>query len=121
MRRTHESERARLAGLGLTYRGEEVEAMPDDVRRGRWIKFNIQDEENPDSINGEGVFGLCLSDEDKAKYYDDEYTGNLTVILGNDPLNYAGRLSWGVEVELQCHGPNRPTLAPDFLRRLIAS
>jgi hypothetical protein len=82
------------------------------------IKFNIPDEENIESLNGEGVWGWCTS-EDKEKYFDDSYHGEIKSILANSPFNYMGKLFWGCEVVLQCHGDNRPTLSPRWIKEKL--
>lgn len=96
-------------------KGEFIESLSKEQFDAGLIKFNIPDEDNIYSINGEGVWGW-VSQEDKEKYNDDNYHGELIAILLNQPLNYFGRLNWGDEVRLQCHGVSRPTLDPDWVK-----
>lgn len=83
-----------------------------------YIKFNIPDPENPDDLNGEGVWGWVTPD-DKARYNDDEFHGKISAILCNYPLYYDGILTVGDEVVLQCHGDIRPTLDPEWVKEHI--
>ena len=80
-----------------------------------YFKFNIPDEDHITSLNGEGVWGWTTPDE-KKKYNDDTYNGKITAILMNQPIEYYGRLHWGDEVVLQCHGDSRPTLDPEWVK-----
>lgn len=99
----------------MNNKSEFIESLAkEDFEKGL-IKFNIPDEDRIDSLNGEGVWGWA-SQEDREKYYDDTYEGKIIAILCNTPLNYCGILRWGDEVVLQCHGDNRPTLAPDWVK-----
>lgn len=34
----------------------------------------------------------------------------------NQPIEYYGKLQWGDEVVLQCHGDSRPTLDPEWVK-----
>ena len=80
-----------------------------------YLKFNIPDEDNPTYLNGEVVWGWATPDE-KRKYDDDNYNGKITAILMDQPIEYYGRLNWGDEVILQCHGDKRPTLDPEWVK-----
>lgn len=96
-------------------KGEFIESLTEEEFKAGTMKFNIPDEEDIYSTNGEGVWGW-VTPEDKEKYYDDNYHGELVAILLNQPLNYFGRLNWGDEVKLKCHGDRRPTLDPDWVK-----
>ena len=96
-------------------RADELEKKTNEELEAGYIKFNIPDEDNPDSLNGEGVWGWCTP-EDKAKYDDDNYTGKIEALLCNAPINYMGELEWGDKVQLRCHGSNRPTLDPEWVQ-----
>ena len=93
---------------------EFIESLTEEEWNTGLIKFNIPDEDNIHSVNGEGVWGWANA-EDKEKYHDDTFHGNITAILLNQPLNYFGRLNWADEVVLKCHGSSRPTLDPDWV------
>lgn len=95
-------------------KGTFIESLSEDEFNAGLIKFNIPDEDNIHSTNGEGVWGWATA-EDKARYNDDSFHGNITAILLNQPLNYYGRLNWGDEVILKCHGSNRPTIDPNWV------
>lgn len=98
----------------VTNKTEFIEKLSEEQFNRGCIKFNIPDEKHIYSSNGEGIWGW-VTDEDKKKYNDDSYYGKLTVILLNQPLEYYGRLNWGDEVVVQCHGNDRPTLDPDWV------
>ena len=97
-------------------KGEFIELLTKEDRlNAGLIKFNIPDEDDIYSKNGEGVWGWVTHD-DKTKYNNDRYYGEITAILLNQPLNYFGRLNWGDEVKLKCQGANRPILDPDWVK-----
>ena len=100
------------------YKGDFIESLSKEQFNAGLIKFNIPHAENVYSGNGEGVWGW-VTEEDKAKYNDDRYRGKLTAILLNQPIEYFGFLVWGTEVVLQCHGRNRPTLAPEWVEEYL--
>ena len=104
----------------LVNKGEFFEKLPEVEQKAGYIKFNIPDEDKINSLNGEGVWGWC-SEEDKEKYNDDNYHGNIVAILLNTPINYFGRLVWGTEVVLKCHGDSRPTLDPDWVKEYLVA
>lgn len=101
--------------MTITNKGELIESLTEAQFNAGLLKFNIPDKENIHSCNGEGVWGWTTP-EDYAKYNEDTYNGKITVILLNQPLNYYGRLSWGDEVTVKCHGGNRPTLDPEWVK-----
>ena len=104
--------------MAIPNKSDFLETLPEDQYNAGLIKFNIPDEDRIDSLNGEGVWGW-VSPEDKKKYDDDKYQGKITAILLNWPINYFGILSWGDELVLQCHGGNRPTLDPEWVKSNI--
>lgn len=104
-----------MAKNNLINRGEFIESLSEQEFKEGCFKFNIPDENNIYSLNGEGVWGWTSSEEFK-KYNDNNYHGKITAILCNSPLNYFGMLEWGTEVVLQCNGDCRPTLDPDWVK-----
>lgn len=94
---------------------EFLKTLTDGQLDAGYFKFNIPDVNCPTSLNGEGVWGWAAPDE-KRKYNDDTYSGKITAILMNQPIEYYGRLHYADEVILQCHGYNRPTLDPDWVK-----
>lgn len=99
----------------IVNKGDFIESLSKEQFGAGKMKFNIPDEDNIYSGNGEGVWGW-VTPENKEKYNDDNYNGKIVAILLNSPLNYLGKLKWGDEVELQCHGKNRPTLDPEWVK-----
>lgn len=99
----------------IANREKFIETLTEEQLDAGYLKFNIPDETNITSLNGEGVWGWAAPEE-KEKYNGDIYKGKITVILMNQPINYYGRLHWGDEVILQCHGNNRPTLDPEWVK-----
>ena len=104
----------------ITNKGNFIKVLPSYEYEAGLIKFNIPDEDDIYSNNGEGVWGW-VTPEDKEKYKDDNYTGQIVAILLNSPLNYLGALNWGDEVVLDCHGKNRPTLSPEWVKEYICT
>lgn len=95
-------------------KGEFFKSLSEDEQNNGYIKFNIPHPEDPYSKNGEGVWGW-VTPEDKVKYNDDSYHGNIKAILLNNPLESLGFLEWGMEVTLKCHGSDRPTIDPEWI------
>lgn len=104
----------------IANKGKFIKTLPSYEYEAGLIKFNIPDEDDIYSNNGEGVWGW-VTPEDKEKYNDDSYTGQIVAILLNSPLNYYGRLNWGDEVVLDCHGEYRPTLSPEWVKEYICT
>lgn len=102
----------------LPYKGAFLESLSEAQLNAGYIKFNIPDIDDLDSSNGEGVWGW-VTPEDKVKYDDDRYNGEITAILCNMPLNFSGILWWGSEVKLICRGSNRPTLSKKWITHKI--
>lgn len=100
----------------IVNKGKFIESLSEEQFNAGTIKFNIPRED--DSSCGEGVWGW-VTPEDKEKYDDNNYHGELVAILLNQPLNYFGKLNWGDEVKLKCHGESRPTLDPDWVRERL--
>ena len=104
---------------GLTYRKDEILALPYEKRKGGYLMFNIPNPETPNNLSGEGVWAWA-DPESKAKYDDNQYNGKLTVVLCSDPMYYGGVLCEGVEVVIRCNGGIRPILDPEWVKeRLI--
>lgn len=101
--------------MSIINKGDFIENLNQREFDTGCIKFNIPNPEDIYSTNGEGVWGW-ITNEDKEKWIDDTYEGKITAILCNSPLNYSGKLFWGAEVVLQCHGNNRPTLDPEWVK-----
>lgn len=100
---------------GLPYKGRFINGLTEEQFNAGCIKFNIPDEEHIESETGEGVWGW-VDEENKKKYNDPKYYGEITAVLVNSPLNFMGILWWGSEVTLECHGENRPSVSPEWLR-----
>lgn len=110
-----------LEERGMVYKGEFIESLSEDEFNKGMIKFNIPDKrEIGGTINGEGVWGW-ISPEDKEKYIDDSFEGELKCILCNHPINFYGYLFWGTEVVIKCNGSRRPVLSSDWVRENITS
>lgn len=104
----------------LPYKASVLNGMSEEELHAGYMKFNIPDPDNLDSLNGEGVWGW-MTPEDKAKYMDDRFHGELPAILCNTPINFYGVLWWGCEVVVQCHGAGRPTLSRKWIEEHILS
>lgn len=102
----------------IVYKGDFIESLSKDALEKGYIKFNIPDEDELHSLNGEGVWGW-VSEDYKEMYRDDHFYGKIKAILLNQPLTYFPVLQWGAEVVLSCHGRSRPTLDPDWVKEYI--
>lgn len=105
-------------GPEIPDKSEFLEELSEEEKKAGYIKFNIPRFDNIYATNGEGVWGW-VSPEDKAKYDDDSYTGEITAILCNAPLYYSYKLKWGAKVVLRCHGSSRPTLDPEWIKKYL--
>ena len=83
-----------------------------------YIKFNIPDDEDINNTSAEGVWGW-VTPEDRLKYEDNNFFGNITAILCNNPLNFFEKLRFGSEVLLKCNGDKRPTLDPGWMTEYL--
>ena len=110
--------RIELEKIGLTYRGDELEAMTEEEYHAGLFKFNIPAPQTPDRMNGEGIFAWA-DPESKKLYEDNDYYGKLTVILCNEPWTYANILRLGAEVVIRCNGHLRPILDPDWVKEKL--
>lgn len=106
---------------GLCYKGDFLESLSEDEFNSGMIKFNIPDEDNiGKTINGEGVWGW-VTKEDKEKYDDDNFSGDIKVILANTPLNFYGLFFWGTELCITCNGSSRPVLSMQWMQENVIS
>lgn len=101
---------------GMAYKGDLIESLSEEEFRAGCIKFYIPPED--DDACGESIWGWTTP-EDKEKYNDDDFYGEIKAILTNQPLNYCGALAWGCEVILKCNGADRPDLSNDFIRNIL--
>ena len=106
--------------LGLTWKGDFMDALSEEEKDAGYMKFNIPSPNTPEALNGEGVWGW-MSPENKKKYEDDNFIGELPAILCNDSFTYFGRLFAGQEVVVRCTGSTRPILDPEWVREHLLS
>ena len=107
--------------MAIINKSKILENMSDEELKAGYIKFNIPDPEKPYSLNGEGIWGWIDPDDKKNKYDNDDYQGTMMALICNAPINdYYGLLYWGAEVQIKCHGEDRPTLDPDWMKLQIA-
>lgn len=100
----------------MAYKGDLIESLSEEEFRAGCIKFYIPPED--DDACGESIWGWTTP-EDKEKYNDDDFYGEIKAILTNQPLNYCGALAWGCEVVLKCNGADRPDLSNDFIENVL--
>lgn len=106
---------------GLCYKGDFLERLSEDEFNAGMIKFNIPDEDKiGKTINGEGVWGW-ISKEDREKYNNGNFKGELKVILANTPLKFYGLFFWGTELAITCQGSNRPVLSAQWMKKNVLS
>ena len=60
-----------------------------------------------------------VSPEDKERYNDDSFTGEIAVILCNQPLNFYGLFFWGTELVIKCNGSSRPVLSDRWMNENV--
>lgn len=101
--------------MNIINKGDFIQSLPEDQYNAGLIKFNIPSGDSPTDLGGEGVWGW-VSPDDKEKFEDDHFTGDISAILLNHPIQFGGVLCWGDEVKLKCHGDKRPTLHPDWVK-----
>lgn len=112
--------KAKTEQIGLTWKGDFIDALSDDERNAGYIKFNIPNPETPHYLCGEGVWGWATP-EDKQKCDDENFRGKLSVVLCSDPLYYSGTLFAGQEVVIRCNGEIRPILDPHWVQEHLTS
>lgn len=115
---TQENMKERAESMGLKWRKDELEALPETKLWPGYANFNIPNPETPDSFDGESVW-CWLDPESKAKYENDRYAGKLTAILCDNPKSYGGVLFDGIEVVIRCNRDKRPVLDPDWAQEKL--
>ncbi len=60
-----------------------------------------------------------MSPEDKEKYDNDNFYGEIKAVLCNDPLSWDGILFWGCEVNVKCNGSLRPVVSFDYITNIL--
>lgn len=104
---------------GLSYKADFLESLSEEEFMSGMIKFNIPDEDEVgETNNGEGVWGW-IAREDREKYNDDNFKGDIKVILANTPLNFFGIFFWGTELEITCNGKERPVLSFEWVKKNV--
>lgn len=82
-------------------------------------RYDIKLKKGKRVTSNESIWGW-VNAEDKKKYHDDGFYGEITAILLNDPLTDLEHLLYkGIEVKLQCRGPVRPILSSYWLNKYI--
>lgn len=105
---------------GLCYKGDFLQNLSDEEFNEGLIKFEIPDDEKDGANISERVWGW-VTKEDKEKYNDDNFRGEIKVILANDSLNYSWILFWGTELVIECNGSNRPVLSSEWIQDNVLS
>lgn len=105
---------------GLCYKGDFLQNLSNDEFNEGLIKFEMLDDGSEEGINiYERIWGWAAKEE-KEKYMDDSFRGDINVILANNPLNFSGILFWGTELAVTCDG-GRPVLSTEWLQENILS
>lgn len=100
---------------GLCYKGDFLRRLSDEEFNEGLIKFEMLDDGSEDGMNiSERIWGW-VTKEDKEKYMDDSYSGDIKVILANNPLNFAGVLFWGTELAITRKSGN-PVLSAQWMK-----
>ena len=114
---TIEKVQALCESRGLEYKGKFLKSLSKEEFDNGMRRINLQDEDNLDSLNGEGCWGW-YSEEDRKKYNNNEY-GEGECILANTPLNYYDVFFWGSVIKVKFNGENRPTLDKEWLQEKV--
>ena len=101
---------------GIAYKGDFIESLSDEEFNAGVIKFRIPPQDSDGC--GESIWGW-LTPEDKKKYKNNDFDGEIKAILVNQPINYYDALTWGSEVIIKCHGEDAPTLSNGFIRDVL--
>ena len=97
----------------VIYKGEFLQQLSEKEFNNGIRKVNLQEIDNLDRLNGEGVWAWL--DEEGRKEYDSNSNKIIKAILVNSPLEYMGILFWGSEIEIRCNYGNRPNLSKEWV------
>ncbi|NFO41852.1 hypothetical protein FDB42_17540 [Clostridium botulinum] len=103
---------------GMVYKGEFLQQLSEEEFNSGMRKVNLQEIDNLDKLNGEGVW-VWLSEEDRKEYDDNNSNKVIKAILANSPLAYMGILFWGSEIEIRCNYGGRPNLSKEWVAEKI--
>lgn len=82
---------------GIIYKADFMDGLSEKQFDEGCIKLYIPADGNGGC--GEGIWGW-ITPEDKEKYMDDNFYGEIKAVLCNDPINYFGILFWVVKSRL---------------------
>lgn len=113
---------------GYKYKGDIIRKLSVKDFDNGCVRFNIptinnirkliNKDERHTTCNGEGCF-VWLFPEDKEKYKDNNFYGELPGILVNSPIYDTYGLIWGIEIIIKCNGAKRPILSPKWVMNHI--
>lgn len=102
----------------MIYKGEFLKQLSIDEFNNGIRKVNLQEINDLDNLNGEGVW-VWLSEEDRKEYSNDSSNKIIKGILANNPFNYENILFWGSEIEIKCNCDKRPNLSKEWTIKKI--
>ena len=110
---------SRAKDLGLETMARKIAQEEFILDEDTYMKFNIPDsEEKFKSGNGEGVWAMPLTPDDRAIYKDDSAVGKkFQVIILNDALTYP--IEWGSIITVESRGDDRPVLSYDWFDSVV--
>ena len=103
---------------GMVYKGEFLQQLSKDEFNDGMRKVNLQEIDNLDDLNGEGVW-VWIPEKDRKEYDSNSSNKVIKVILANNPIRYMGILFWGSELEMKCNYNFRPTLSKEWVTEKI--
>ena len=101
---------------GIIYKADFMDGLSEKQFDEGCIKLYIPADGNGGC--GEGIWGW-ITPEDKKKYMDDNFYGEIKSVLCNNPINYFGILFWGCEIPIICQGKDRPILSEDYIKNVL--
>ena len=104
--------------LGLETMARQIAQEEYILNEENYLKFNLPDSAAKfESGNGDGVWGVPLTDADNAIYKGTEKGVQFKVILLNGAFTYP--LAWGSIITVETRGDSRPVLSYDWFDDVI--
>jgi len=110
-----------VAYLNLQTKVREIMTEELELNEDNFLKFNLPNtRQGFDSGNGEGVWGVPLTEEGQKIYDNDASVGEtFEVILLNNSIYYP--FPYGTILTVQTRGSNRPVIDYEWLDERVAS
>ena len=104
--------------LGLVNKIRDIYEETFDLQDERKMKFNLPESKAKFiSGNGEGIWGIPLTDEDYEIYEAESVGETFKVVLLNQAFTYP--FPWGSIITVETRGSNRPVLSYDWFDGVV--